>query len=1076
MKKTLVIAALIFTPLFASALEYTLLEPITGFLPVTAPPTLEQYFIGMFRFVIGIAGILAVIRITWCGLKVMTSTSPSAREEAKECVKSALFGLLLAFGSFMIINSVNNRLLDPVNIPLVPARPGDPVGVGGAPAGSPVCILSSSNMNLFEGQTTNISVRCYPEATSYTWTISGGAPTVVGAGGAVTFPTAGVYTYTVIGINDLGAGQQSRVLTIRVVARTSGACIQDMPQEVTGPISCAQPNTAMDWSALGSGTREEKIVLGNDQSVSIQFTTAGAGAYGSFVTKGVTVQKTIMVPRVVDPSTNPPTTVDEPVTVKVPENTNSVKYANISKAACDFRYENLDRRLCAVTGTDLSLAFQIGGGNPPPSTPPGCILEPNTAYVINIRNENPTNPGINTCSPVDTCEFVGTFTQSQASQFTPVVPTMCTVRPTEQATPPTFTFRNLLEGASISAGAQRVEYSASDPGGITLIEFSVYNTQTGRLVDNQIACTDAGIPEMSVPACGDNLTSAENLTFGPNTGTYQVIVRICSNAVCATQSRTVTVQSGCAQGTPGLTCLTINTNTPLTTGEICSPQYGTPRSINAGETHAYKIRLGDGEVGRLLVANRPMTSCPYTTPTGSPNPTPTPPSPSPTPVTPKPPADFTPPSYPPLTGGMTEVRPAETTQLLHNPGIGVTYWWMSNNDRPRGVVLYRRWYWNEFEPQEGQYNWAGTFDRAIEEARANGWTIDWRIMPNVPDWMAAQGVASIPIPGGGYGETNIADHNNPVFMAGVERALRAISERYGDAPEFNMVDVGFVGRWGEWHNYFPAQQDLANSYLPTPENARRIVDWHFQYFPNTPKTVLVGYLSTFNDAGNALPRGTGWRGDCYGDLTWHHPSLYRGIASGIAANAWQNGPVSMEICGENLTDWPGWVVNSEADIDLILREAQDWHTSTINLKDHGIPPEWLGKLDEWLKYIGYRFAPNFIQHTASVAPGGQLAMQTYWINRGVAPSYHQYPIAYRLRSSSGQIVAQWESAQDIRLWLPGFHRLDDTFTVPGGVAAGTYSLDVAMLNKRAAGNPPLELALGNRGGDGWYNVSTVNVQ
>jgi hypothetical protein len=292
----------------------------------------------------------------------------------------------------------------------------------------------------------------------------------------------------------------------------------------------------MDWSALGSGTREEKIVLGNDQSVSIQFTTAGAGAYGSFVTKGVTVQKTIMVPRVVDPSTNPPTTVDEPVTVKVPENTNSVKYANISKAACDFRYENLDRRLCAVTGTDLSLAFQIGGGNPPPSTPPGCILEPNTAYVINIRNENPTNPGINTCSPVDTCEFVGTFTQSQASQFTPVVPTMCTVRPTEQATPPTFTFRNLLEGASISAGAQRVEYSASDPGGITLIEFSVYNTQTGRLVDNQIACTDAGIPEMSVPACGDNLTSAENLTFGPNTGTYQVIVRICSNAVCATNS------------------------------------------------------------------------------------------------------------------------------------------------------------------------------------------------------------------------------------------------------------------------------------------------------------------------------------------------------------------------------------------------------------------------------------------------------------------------------------------------------------------------------------------------------------
>jgi hypothetical protein len=451
-------------------------------------------------------------------------------------------------------------------------------------------------------------------------------------------------------------------------------------------------------------------------------------------------------------------------------------------------------------------------------------------------------------------------------------------------------------------------------------------------------------------------------------------------------------------------------------------------------------------------------------------------SPSPSPMTPRPPTSFTPPVYPPLPVGMTEVRPTETTDLLHNPGIGITDFYggaLDESQQPRSMVYYIRWYWTDFEPQEGQYNWAGTFDAAISEARRRGQTLDWRIMPNAPDWMIAQGVNTIsmndPL------ERNIPDHNDPVFMASVERGLRAISERYGDSPDFNMIDINFVGRWGEWHNYTgDARQDLANSYLPTQENARRIIDWHFQYFPNTPKTVLVGYLTAYNDVGNALPRGAGWRADCYGDLEWHHPNVYRPSASGIANTAWQYGPVSMETCGV-MSDWPGWQVNTEADLDLILSEAYEWHVSTFNNKSSPIPPQWRAKVDEWLKYIGYRFALNFIQHTSSVAAGGQLQMNTYWINRGVAPAYHRYPIAYRLRSGSGVVVAEWQSTQDIREWLPGFHRLDGSFTVPGGIPGGAYALDVAILD-RYPGRPPLELAMQNRGWDGWYNVSTINVQ
>jgi hypothetical protein len=115
-----------------------------------------------------------------------------------------------------------------------------------------------------------------------------------------------------------------------------------------------------------------------------------------------------------------------------------------------------------------------------------------------------------------------------------------------------------------------------------------------------------------------------------------------------------------------------------------------------------------------------------------------------------------------------------------------------------------------------------------------------------------------------------------------------------------------------------------------------------------------------------------------------------------------------------------------------------------------------------------------VTHTAQVPPGGQLQVQSAWTNKGVAPAYRAWPLAYRLRSSSDAVVAQWRSSADVRTWQPGTFSTGDTFTVPANVPQGTYSLDVAVLREDAS-EAYVQLAIASTRSDLWHSISQVRV-
>ena len=429
------------------------------------------------------------------------------------------------------------------------------------------------------------------------------------------------------------------------------------------------------------------------------------------------------------------------------------------------------------------------------------------------------------------------------------------------------------------------------------------------------------------------------------------------------------------------------------------------------------------------------------------------------------------------TPGAVTVRPVEIDDVLYNPGMGFAdfhFGWGTPpppSEYPPQTVAYFRWTWDELEPSEGQYNF-GLVDDVIAQASARGETLAFRIMSvfegSTPQWVLDKGVGSVAVGGDVF-----PDHNNLVFLDYHERLVKAFGDRYAGRPEIDHVDIGSVGCWGEWNTACCGEDtvQLCNQYYPSEQNELVITDWYFRHFPGTPLVMLSGGPTEY-----AASKGAGWRGDCFGDYgmfepDWNHMAdVYEPIAQNpVTGNAWRAAPVQFEVCGV-MQDW----FDLGFDIDRILQKGLDWHVSVLNAKSSPVPAAWRPKVDEFLKTVGYRFVLRELTHPARARPGGPMVLQSLWENKGVAPIYHPWPLAYRLRSATGDVAATWTSQADLTGWLPGTHGITDTVTVPAVVPAATYSLDVAILSEDGA-TAHVALAIAGKRPDGWYPVSEVTI-
>ena len=433
----------------------------------------------------------------------------------------------------------------------------------------------------------------------------------------------------------------------------------------------------------------------------------------------------------------------------------------------------------------------------------------------------------------------------------------------------------------------------------------------------------------------------------------------------------------------------------------------------------------------------------------------------------------------PPRGPTVTVQPTEIEDILYNPGMGFADFHLGFGNpplpprqHPRPTVAYFRWSWADLEPAEGQYYFA-LVDSVIAQAKAKGETLAFRVMTDYgtgsPRWLLDKGVASVKVGNGIF-----PDHNNLIFLDYHERLIRAFGKRYAGSSDIDHVDIGSVGCWGEWNTACcQGVEALCKRYYPTDANQIAITDWYFKYFTRTPLVMLVGGQLKY-----ATSRGAGWRGDCFGDYGmfgpgWNHMENVYGPAAQdpVIGNAWKTGPVQFEVCGV-MQDW----YDRGFDIDLILRKGLEWHTSILNAGYAPVPAAWRPRVDEFLKKLGYRMVLREMTQTAEASPGGTLLLRSRWENVGVAPFYHPWPLAYRLRSSSDQVMAQWTSTANLMRWLPGApHKVEDIVALPPQVPAATYSLDVAILTQDGS-SAHVDLAIEGRRADRWYPVSKLTIR
>lgn len=106
--------------------------------------------------------------------------------------------------------------------------------------------------------------------------------------------------------------------------------------------------------------------------------------------------------------------------------------------------------------------------------------------------------------------------------------------------------------------------------------------------------------------------------------------------------------------------------------------------------------------------------------------------------------------------------------------------------------------------------------------------------------------------------------------------------------------------------------------------------------------------------------------------------------------------------------------------------------------------------------------------------GQTLTLNSTWYNEGVAPIYLPYMLAFRVVDNANKVVAQGNSAEDIRRWLPGKYQVSYALSMPGRLAKGQYAIEVAMLDKSGAAR--INFANEGKQSSGWYRVSTITAR
>jgi len=338
-----------------------------------------------------------------------------------------------------------------------------------------------------------------------------------------------------------------------------------------------------------------------------------------------------------------------------------------------------------------------------------------------------------------------------------------------------------------------------------------------------------------------------------------------------------------------------------------------------------------------------------------------------------------------------------------------------------------------------------------------------------PKWLRDKGCRGFPYRYENGGRQYwVPDMADPLFLDAHLRFIRDLGARYDGHPDLDLLDIGTVGLWAEWHMSGTGVE------MPPAEVQRRIIMAWCDAFPRTHKAGQVG-----SEVTQGLDRrlNLGWRADCLGDMggfskNWYHMrDAYPQSVEKFGKDAWKTAPVAFESCWD-MRKW----ASEKWDIRGIFEWALSVHASYINNKSAPIPEGFRGEVERVLRRLGYRLVLKRLAHPREVKRGEDFIVRMEWENAGVAPPYRDYFVALRLTPSSpGYPSVVSVGRPSVKGWMPGPIRTSAPVFVSPDAPAGRYILSLAVVDIKT-GEPAVRLAIGGRGEDGWYPLSAITVR
>lgn len=139
---TFIFFLLVIPRLYAAPAEFSPLVGLPGITDMRTA-TLPQYINAIYLLLIGLGGLIAVVRISWIGVKYSMSESVINKVHAKEDIIGAFTGLAILLIPYIVLMAINPNLtsldvlkLDPIN-----------VGPGTAASQAPATIESPEALN-----------------------------------------------------------------------------------------------------------------------------------------------------------------------------------------------------------------------------------------------------------------------------------------------------------------------------------------------------------------------------------------------------------------------------------------------------------------------------------------------------------------------------------------------------------------------------------------------------------------------------------------------------------------------------------------------------------------------------------------------------------------------------------------------------------------------------------------------------------------------------------------------------------------------------------------------------------------